>query len=148
MPASKEKIVANESGGAKGVKLAAFDKIPADSLWAIAERFGIGTAKYDNISVDGTGPAGSNWEKGVEFSKIFAGLQRHVQAAWGGEDVDAQVLAEGLAEELDIDLSDLNGSELHWAAVAWHAIVMLHFTLNYEHYKDFDDRSLISGFRD
>lgn len=145
MPKVKENIIENESGGSKGVKLADFSKIPPDALWALAERYGLGSAKYDNIERDGTGPRGSNWEKGLPFSQMYQAFQRHANAAWGGEDIDEAVL-DGIGEELGIEIGDLNGAELHWAAVAFYAIGFLHIQMNYDHYQQFDDRSLISGF--
>lgn len=147
LPKAKERIVENASGGAKGEKLANFAKIPPDALWATAERFGIGTAKYDNIERDGTGPKGSNWAKGLPWSSLYNGLDRHLKAFWGGEDVDLQVLDDGIGELLGISIKDMNGGELHMAAAAWHALCLLHYVLNYEEFKEFDDRSPTSAFR-
>lgn len=150
VPKSKEKMIAHEGGGKKGTKLADFSKIPPEVIWAVAERFGIGSVKYDDIQNDGTGPAGSNWSKGLPWSSNFAAMQRHAWAAWGGEEIDSQVLEDlnGPGQELEgLVIEDLNGAEYHFAAVAWHALVLLYFTMHKDDYSEsFDDRDPISMF--
>ena len=74
----------SSTGGAKGVKPARFEMIPADSLWELAEHFGKGTAKYP--SADGL----DNWRRGYEWSKSFGALLRHAFKALGGEDIDPE----------------------------------------------------------
>jgi hypothetical protein len=67
-------------------------------------------------------------------------------AAWGGEDIDAGVLDDGLAEALGMEIGDLNGAEYHLSAVAWHAHCLLYFTLHYDIFAEFDDRDKRGGF--
>lgn len=107
----EKRIVNPSTGGAKGQKLARFDLIPASAMFALAEHFGHGAAKY----------AERNWELGVSWSLPFAALQRHVWAWWGGEDVDP------------------DSGQHHLAAVAWHALALLTYSLE-EGYSELDDR--------
>ena len=143
-------MISHEGGGSKATKLADFSKIPPETLWAVAERFGIGSAKYDNVEADGTGPIGSNWAKGLPWSSSYSALMRHLMAAWGGEDIDRQVLdgLNGPGEGLEgATLEDLNGAEYHMAAVAWHALVLLYYTMHKDDYPEqFDDRDPRSLF--
>ena len=88
-----------KTGGQKGSKLARFDLIPADALWALAERYGEGAKKY----------AVRNWEKGYDWGLSYAALQRHATAWWGGEDVDAET------------------GQSHTVAVMWHAFALFVF---------------------
>ena len=103
--------VTSDTGGQKGSKLARFDLVPQDALWALAEAYGRGAAKYDD----------DNWRRGYDWSLSFAAMQRHASQFWGGEDIDAET-----------------GSP-HLAAVAWHAMSLLHFSLNAQ-YARFDNR--------
>ncbi|HYE80362.1 MAG TPA: dATP/dGTP diphosphohydrolase domain-containing protein [bacterium] len=88
-----------KTGGEKGSKLARFDLLPWDAIWALAEHFGRGARKY----------ADRNWEKGYGWGLSFAALHRHLAAWWGGEDIDEET-----------------GSH-HLLAVAWHALAMWWF---------------------
>lgn len=74
-----------------------------------------GAAKYEQ----------RNWEKGIEFSRVFAALMRHMTAWWTGQDKDAE---SGLPH-LD------------------HAACCLHFLQHYQHgdYAGFDDRPDMPG---
>ena len=87
------------TGGQKGSKLARFDLIPQDALFALAEHFGKGAMKYED----------RNWERGYAWSHSFAALNRHLWSWWGGEDVDPET-----------------GSN-HMTAVAWHALARVAF---------------------
>lgn len=57
-----------------------FDLIPPDALRQVAEVFAYGPAK--GIYED------RNWEKGLDWGRVFAATQRHLWAFWNGEDVD------------------------------------------------------------
>jgi hypothetical protein len=107
----EQRIINATTGGAKGQKMARFDLLPPDALFAIAEQFGHGAAKY----------AERNWERGVDWSLPFAALQRHVWAWWGGEDIDPE------------------SGQHHLAAVGWHALALLTYALD-ERYASLDDR--------
>lgn len=97
------------TGGQKGKKLERFDLIPWDALEVVAKLYGKGAEKY----------AERNWERGYAWSLSFGALHRHLKAWWGGEDRDAET---GLP---------------HLAAVAWHALGLLAFSLRK---KGTDDR--------
>jgi hypothetical protein len=60
-----------------------------------------------------------NWERGYEWSKSFAALQRHIWAFWGGEDVDEET-----------------GSR-HVIAAAWHCFLLAEFASTHP---ELDDR--------
>lgn len=112
---STEVRVTSSSGGQKGSKLARYDLIPTKPLHALAEHYGKGAEKYEKVNgVD-------NWRNGYEWSLSKAALQRHLEAFWGGEDIDEET------------------GSLHIIAVAWHAFTLAYF-LQHERYKEFDDR--------
>jgi len=96
------------TGGAKGVKRARFDLIPAGPLTAVATHYGIGAEKYDD----------RNWERGYEWSKSFGAMMRHAWAFWSGEDTDAET-----------------GSP-HLAAVCFHALALLEFADTHPDFDD------------
>lgn len=91
--------VTSATGGQKGSKLARFDLIPTGPLTALAEHYGRGAEKY----------ADNNWRLGTDWHLNYAALQRHANAFWGGEDIDAET-----------------GSK-HITAVAWHAFALAEF---------------------
>lgn len=95
------RVVDPETGGAKGSKLARFDLLPWDALWAVAERFGAGAKKYEE----------RNWERGYAWGLSHAAQHRHDAAFQMGEDLDPET------------------GQPHLAAVAWHALVRLAFYL-------------------
>ncbi len=96
-PSVVETIVTDPlTGGQKGSKLARFDLIPPEALWALAEHYGVGCQKY----------ADRNWEKGLDNGLIVAALERHLTQRKMGEKVDAE-----------------SGSH-HMIAVVWHAIAL------------------------
>ena len=66
------------TGGAKGVKAQRYDLIPTGPLKQLAEIYGYGATKY----------ADRNWERGYDWSKSYAALQRHVNQFWAGESYD------------------------------------------------------------
>lgn len=105
---SEKRIVNPITGGIKGQKLARFDLLPGDSLWALAEHFGKGANKY----------AERNWELGYNWSLNFAAAQRHMWQWWSGEDTD---------EEID-------GS--HLISAAWHMLVLYHFATTHPELDD------------
>lgn len=67
-----------------GVKLdsgkARMDLLPPDALLATAGVFTFGAEKY----------ASRNWEKGMDWGRVYAAQQRHMQAFWGGEMYDPE----------------------------------------------------------
>ena len=99
------------TGGEKGTKLQRYDLIPALPLRLLAEHYGVGARKY----------ADRNWERGYEWSKSFAALNRHLWQFWNGENNDAET-----------------GSP-HIIAVAWHAFALAEFAWTH---REYDDRPL------
>ena len=57
-----------------------FDLIPAEPLTALAKIYTMGFEKY----------GARNWEMGIEWSRIFGAVQRHLWAFWNGEDIDPE----------------------------------------------------------
>ena len=74
-----------------------YDLIPPEAMEAVAERFTLGAGKYEP----------RNWEKGMNWSRVFAAMMRHVWKWWGGEDIDPE-----------------DGGH-HLAAVIWCAMVLM-----------------------
>lgn len=95
------RVVDPETGGAKGSKLARFDLLPPDAMWAVAEHFGLGARKYED----------RNWEKGYAWGLSYAALQRHLAAFWAGEDIDEE------------------SGGFHLAAAAVHCLFLLAFQM-------------------
>lgn len=88
--------------------------IPAGPLVELAKIYTRGAEKY--------GPY--NWANGLAFSRTFSALQRHALRWWDGEEIDS------------------DDGQHHLDSVAWNAFSLRHFMLDYEKYKDFDDRVL------
>jgi len=66
-----------------------------------------------------------NWEKGIDYSRVYGALLRHMMAWWGGEDTDPET---GL-------------SHLHHAACC--IMFLQHFVeVGSEAYRDRDDRPI------
>ncbi|NKG21069.1 dATP/dGTP diphosphohydrolase domain-containing protein [Paeniglutamicibacter terrestris] len=99
----------SSTGGQKGVKPEMHSLIPTKPLAQVARHYGIGAEKYDK----------HQWRQGYEWSKSFDALQRHAQAFWGGEDIDAETQSP------------------HMAAVAFHALTLLAFM---DEHPNHDDR--------
>ena len=121
---SDEVITTNTAtGGQKGVKLARFDLIPAGPLMALAEHYGKGSRKY----------ADRNWEKGYEWGKSFAAMQRHAWLFWQGEDYDVH------KPDCPVGCLEHTGSH-HLTAVAWHAFALMEWARTHP---ELDTRSCI-----
>lgn len=102
--------MATTNRGRKDLKLARFDLLPPKALWLLAEVYGRGALKYE----------ARNWEKGVEWSKLFAALQRHAWKFWAGESIDP------------------DDGQHHLASVAWMALALMEME---ETHPELDDRS-------
>lgn len=98
------RVVDPNTGGAKGQKLARFDMIPPGVIWALAEHFGKGEAKYPS-NADGL----ANWQNGYSWRLSVAALQRHLHQWLMGESHDSET-----------------GSH-HLIAVIWHCTVLWWF---------------------
>lgn len=75
---------------------ARYDLIPPEALDELAHLYAFGASKY----------ADRNWEKGINYSRVFAALMRHAWAWWRGERIDPET---GLS---------------HMASVAWNAFAL------------------------
>ena len=87
------------TGGEKGSKLARFDLIPPEAMWALAEHYGKGTIKY----------ADRNWERGYKWGLSLAALHRHLNLWQQEEDFDPET------------------DSHHLIAVIWHALALYTF---------------------
>lgn len=99
----------SSTGGAKGVKLERYDLIPVGPLRQVARHYGEGSKKYPD----------RNWERGYEWSKSYAAMQRHLNAFWEGEDLDQET------------------NSPHLAAVVFHCLALMEFATTCP---SFDDR--------
>ncbi len=135
---AKEIRSTSSTGGQKGTKNERFDLIPTGPLTELANHFGSGAKKYKD----------HQWRQGYEWSKSYAAIQRHLNAFWGGEDLDicppdgdgcSFVTHEGEPFEDYVEgVSCYNHTgNHHMAAVAWHAFALLEFK---ERFPEHDDR--------
>jgi len=109
-PSGEQQIISKSTtGGLKQVKPSRHDLIPSGALDALARHYGAGAIKYED----------NQWRKGYEWGKSYAALQRHLNAWWGGEDLDEET-----------------GSS-HMVAAAWHCFTLLTFI---DEFPEFDDR--------
>lgn len=77
--------------------------IPPEMIFAVGDILTFGAEKY----------ADRNWEKGMSWSRVYGALQRHLNAWWGGEDLDPETQKSHL----------------------WHAACCLTFLVTYEQRK-------------
>lgn len=101
MDSTEVRIVDSTTGGEKGSKPARFDLIPPEAVWALANHYGVGCAKY----------ADRNWERGYCWGLSIAALERHLTQWKMGEDYDQET-----------------GSH-HLIAVVWHAMALFIFQI-------------------
>lgn len=79
--------------------------LPYDGLKLLADHYTRGAEKY----------AERNWELGMDYSKCFNSLQRHLTAWFNGE---------------DYDVDEKTGARaLHLVAVVWNAMALLVYTI-------------------
>lgn len=90
------------------------DLFPLDALWKVGEVYTLGSRKYDDW----------NWAKGLKYSRVLAALLRHLFKWTMGETYDQQ------------------DGQHHLSSVVWCGLTLLHYDLNKERYKDFDDRRI------
>ncbi len=79
-----------------------YDLVPTDSLKELVKVFTYGVEKY----------ADRNWEKGMEWGRIYGAIQRHLNAFWSGKEIN----------EEDDNLS-------HLAQAAWGCLVLESYRL-------------------
>lgn len=73
-------VVDPVTGGAKGMKPERYGLIPTEALAEVARVYGYGSEKYDD----------NNWRKGYRWGLSYDALQRHINAFWGGEELDPE----------------------------------------------------------
>lgn len=88
------------------------DLVPPEIIMALAAVWTYGTAKYE----------ARNWEKGIDYSSIYASAQRHALAFWSGENIDPESSLPHL---------------WHWLC---NVAMLTHFSLFPSKYLCFDDR--------
>jgi len=88
------------------------DLIPPDALWEVGKVYTMGATKYDD----------RNWEKGIQYGRVFAAMLRHAWKWFSGETYDTE------------------DGQHHLASVIWCGLALLHYDLNKEKYKQYDNR--------
>lgn len=68
------------TGGQKGAKPENYSLIPVEALAEVARVYEFGAKKYE----------ANNWRLGYAWSLSYSALMRHIQAFWGGEDMDPE----------------------------------------------------------
>ena len=87
------------------------DLLPAGALMKVAEVLTMGAEKYED----------RNWEKGIDFGRVYGALLRHLWAWQASENHDPE------------------SEKLHLAHAATNALFLLHYALDVK-YNEFDDR--------
>lgn len=105
----EQRVVNEETGGAKGKKLARFGLIPAHALRSLARHYGIGAIKYDD----------NNWRQGYNWSLSVDAIERHLNAWKLGESI--------YVEKFDKDGVSYEVETHHLIAVAWQAFTLYIF---------------------
>lgn len=101
-----------ETGGQKGQKAEQYSLLPVEALATVARVYAYGAEKYSR----------NNWRLGYEWHLSYDAMQRHLNAFWGGEDIDPE---SGLP---------------HLAHAMFHGLTLLTF-LSDPKYKTKDDRA-------
>ena len=63
------------------------DLLPPELLTEVSKILTFGAEKYDS----------RNWEKGMDWGRVYGALQRHLWAWWKGEDTDEETRESHLA---------------------------------------------------
>lgn len=92
---------------------ARFDLIPADAIEEVAKIYALGAKKYGD----------RNWERGLEYGRLFRALMNHSWSWWKGE------------------RDDRENKLHHLTSVIFNALALLHYELNSEKFSKFDDRN-------
>lgn len=90
-----------------------WDLLPMDALEEVAKLYGKGVEKYDAW----------NWKKGIDYSRMYAALQRHLKSWWWDK------------EDLDSETQNQ-----HLAACTFYTLNLLHYNLNKNKYIQNDNR--------
>lgn len=74
----------DSNSGKPGYKLDSdkprFDLIPAEPMLELAKLYAMGAKKY----------ADRNWEKGMDWSRVYRAVQTHLWQFWSGVDMDEE----------------------------------------------------------
>lgn len=99
-----------------------WDLLPMDALEEVVKVYTFGAKKY----------APWNWRNGLNYSRVYAALHRHLKAWWwDGKDVDAETQCQ------------------HLASVAWCCLSLLHYNINKNKYNNkYNDRPGIQPTED
>lgn len=101
------------SGGTRADKgKPAMHLIPPDVLIELGKLFELGARKYSP----------DNWRRGMDYSRMYSSLMRHILYWWAGEDFDP-----------------VDGQH-HLDSVIWGAVCLRYFELHRDNYWEFDDR--------
>lgn len=76
-----------------------FDLLPVEPLKKVVDAYTMGAKKYGD----------RNWEKGLEWGRVYAAMQRHSWAWWGGE------------------IHDRADGQHHLASVVWCALSLMEY---------------------
>ena len=80
-----------------------FELLPPKPLAQIAEVYTFGATKYED----------RNWEKGIEYSRVYGAVMRHLNAYWAGQDLDEETALPHLAHAAFGLLALLEFAETH-----------------------------------
>jgi len=96
------------------------DLIPPEFIFAVADILTFGAQKYEPY----------NWAKGINYSRVFGALMRHLWCWWGGKNPTSTSFLFGNFDE------ETKRSHL------WHAACCIAFLVTFEERKrtDLDDR--------
>lgn len=104
VPARREYKPGTEETGVKhDADKPRFDLLPPASMTAIAAVYSFGAAKYGD----------RNWEKGMKWGRVYAAMQRHLNAYWAGQDLDEESALPHLAHAAFGLLALLEYAETH-----------------------------------
>jgi len=91
-----------------------YDLIPVEPMAQVARVYTIGAKKYND----------RNWESGIKWGRIYAAIQRHLTAYWGGE------------------RDDQTDGQHHLASVVWGALALMEYERTHP---ELDDRKPEAG---
>lgn len=112
IPVTEEELAAGGTRADRGKPRV--DLIPAEVLLEIARIYTHGAEKYSE----------HNWSRGMNYSRMYSSLQRHLLKFWAGE------------------TNDPDSGEHHLTCVAFGVLGLLYFELHRDAYHAFDDRYL------
>lgn len=88
------------------------DLISPAAMLGLAKILEFGAARYGD----------RNWENGLDFSRAYSALLRHLFSWWGGEDLDPDT------------------QQSHTLHILCNSMFLAHYTSNYKKYEGFDNR--------